>query len=159
MRKRLIVLASMLIIIVGAAIAIGADLYNNTLAVRAISPVTVSNNDNTDSQIIDGRGYSSVLYVINVATVADTDATFTPVLFHGDNSVLSDAEEVADAQLHGTEAAATFSIADNNAVYMLEYAGTKRYTRLRIAPANNTGAATFSAIAIKGYPQYKPVVR
>jgi hypothetical protein len=70
---------------------------------------------------------------------------------------LSDAAAPAATIRHGDLTA--FGIADNNAVYMIEYAGTKRYTKLRIAPASNTDAATFSAIAIKGFPQYRPVVR
>jgi len=159
MRNRLLAALAATMIFLAAGTVIAEDLYNNTLAVRSISPATVSNDDNIVGQIIDGRGYSSVLYIINVATVADTDATFTPTLEHCAVDNCSDAAAVADANLRGTEALATFGIADNNAVYMLEYAGSKRYTRLTVTPASNTGAATFSAIAIKGFPQYRPVVR
>jgi hypothetical protein len=159
MKIRLLAVLAAALIVLGVGVVLAEDLYNNTLAVRSISPVTVSNDDNTVGQIIDRLGYSSLLYIINVATVADTDATFTPTLEHCAAANCSDAAEVADANLRGTEALATFGIADNNAVYMLEYAGSKRYTRLTVTPASNTGAATFSAIAIKGFPQYRPVVR
>lgn len=156
MRKILFIVG---LVLIAATAVWAADLYSNVKVLRAISPITVSNNDNTDSQIIDRLGYQSLTFVISVATVADSDATFTPSLIAGDNSALSDGATVAAGSILGTVASATFTIADNNAVYKLGYTGPKRYVRLRITPASNTGAATFSAVSILGHPKRGPVAQ
>ena len=154
--KRYLIFAGILIL-AAATVVFAADLYSNIKVGRAISPVTVSNNDNTDSQIIDTLGYKSLTFVINTTTIADTDATFTPSLIAGDDSGLSDGATVAAGSILGTIASATFTIADNNSVFKLGYTGPKRYVRLRITPASNTGAALFSAISILGHPRRGPV--
>jgi len=148
-----------ILILAAATVVFAADLYSNVKVGRAISPVTVSNNDNTDSEIIDVLGYRSLTFVINTATIADSDATFTPSIIAGDNDALSDGATVAAGSILGTLASATFTIADNNSVFKLGYTGPKRYVRLRIAPASNTGAATFSAISILGHPRRGPVTQ
>jgi hypothetical protein len=60
---------------------------------------------------------------------------------------------VVDEQLLGTEAGASFIFSDDNAVRKLGYLGGKRYVRLTITPASNTGAWLVSAVAIKGTPR------
>jgi hypothetical protein len=133
------------------------DLANHLSAVRAISPAAaVADNTPFVSQIIDLAGYQQAMFVINVGALADADATFTVLVEHGDQANLSDAAAVPDSQLTGTEAAASFTFADDNAVKKIGYVGPKPYLRLTITPANNAGNAFVSAVAILGSPRYWP---
>jgi hypothetical protein len=102
--------------------------------------------------IIDRQGFDGLTYVIATGTLADVDATFTILLEEGDDSGLSDAAAVADADLLGTEALAAFTFTNDDATRKLGYLGSKRYTRLTITPAANTGSAPISAVAILGWP-------
>lgn len=128
------------------------DLFNRIHPLRAIAPAAAT-TDNTAwvGQIIDRQGYESVTYVILAGALADADATFTVLLEEGDQANLSDAAAVADVDLLGTEVLASFRFDDDNETRKLGYVGAKRYTRLTITPANNTGNAFVSAVAILGH--------
>lgn len=132
------------------------DLLNNIHVARAISPVSVSDNTAQVSQIIDRRGFDSLTFVIAAGSVADADVTFTVLVEDGDNSGLSDAAAVADAELLGTELLAGFQFDDDNEPRKIGYLGSKRYVRLTITPANNASAALVSAVAILGHPSLVP---
>jgi hypothetical protein len=135
------------------------DLANSLAVRRAISPAAaVSDNTAFVSQIIDLSGFGGMAFVINAGSLADADATFTTLVEHGDAANLSDAAAVPDAQLTGTEAAASFTFADDNAVKKIGYAGSKRYVRLTITPVNNAGSAFISAIALLGHSRFWPSV-
>ena len=124
------------------------DNHNKYDVKRGISPVSVADNTAQVSQIIDMQGYQSLEFLIAAGSLADADATFTTLVEHGDVSNLSDAAAVADDQLLGTEAAASFTFSDDNAVYKIGYRGIKRYVRLTITPANNASAALVAVIAL-----------
>jgi hypothetical protein len=131
------------------------DLANHIEVRRVISPAAaVTDNTPFVGQIIDIAGYESLVYAINLGALADADATFTVLLEEGDAANLSDAAAVADADLTGTEASAGFIFSDDNKVRKLGYVGNKRYTRLTITPANNTGNVFLGAIAILGHARY-----
>jgi hypothetical protein len=132
------------------------DLHNNIHVKRVISPVSVSDTTAQVGQIIDRQGYGSLEYIIATGSLADSDATFAVLLEEGDASNLSDAAAVADADLLGTEAQASFTFDDDNKVFKLGYKGHKRYTRLTITPANNSSAAVLSAVAVLGHPSVAP---
>lgn len=133
------------------------DLFNNVTPKRCISPAAaVTDNTPFVGQIVDRSGYGSLTYLINLGALADADATFTVLLEEGDQANLSDAAAVADADLIGTEALAAFTFADDNGLRKLGYKGAKRYTRLTITPANNTGNAFVSAVALLGHPRNAP---
>lgn len=133
------------------------DLFNNVHPVRAISPAAAT-SDNTAwvSQIVDRKGYGGLLIILNIGALPDADATFTVLVEHGDAANLSDAVAVPDDELQGTEALAGFTFADDNALRKIGYGGSKRYVRLTITPANNTGASFASAIALLHNPQLAP---
>ena len=133
------------------------DLHNNITVKRAISPVDGANNTALVSQIIDRQDYQSLEFVIATGTLADADATFTVLVEDGDASNLSDASAVDDKYLLGTEAGASFLFSDDDAVKKIGYKGPKRYVRLTITPANNTGSDPISAVAILGMPKLAPV--
>lgn len=134
------------------------DLFNNITPVQVLAPVA-ARTDNTAAvgTVVDGLGYESVTYVINIGANTDTDATFAALLEESDASG-SGFTAVADADLLGTEALAGFTAADDdNKMRKLGYSGTKRYTRLTITPSsNNSGNIFIAANAILGHPAMAP---
>ncbi len=132
------------------------DLFNNIHVLRCISPFSEAGNTALVGQIIDRQGYESLTYIIATGSLADVDATFAVLLEEGDNSSLTDAAAVADADLIGTEALAGFIFSDDNETRKLGYRGNKRYTRLTITPAANASAAVIAAVAVLGHPALAP---
>lgn len=133
------------------------DLMNNIHVARALSPAAaVTNNTAQVSQIIDRKGFDSLMFAILMGALVDADATFAVLVEHGDAANLSDAAAVADADLNGTEALAGFAFGDDDEVRKIGYVGGKRYVRLTITPAANTGNAFLAALAILGNPGLAP---
>lgn len=132
------------------------DLFNN---IQPLKPAVVTVTDNTAvvSGIADTQNYAGLTWAIAAGTLADADATFTVLVEHGDESDLSDAAAVADADLLGTEALAGFQFDDDTETRKVGYVGYKRYVRCTITPANNTGSAPIAIMAILGYPLDMPV--
>lgn len=137
------------------------DMYNNLLIKRAISPLTQTNDSTAIvSQIIDRLGFEAVLFAIATGSLSDTDVTFVTLLEESDDGAFGTSNAVADADLLGTEVAASFQYDDDNEVRKLGYIGTKRYLRLTITPTgNNSGSASISSIAILGNPTIRPVTQ
>lgn len=123
---------------------------------RAISPVSVADNTAQVSQIIDRQGYDALTFALATGSLADADATFTVLVQHGDAANLSDATDVVDDDLIGTEALAGFVFSDDDKTRKIGYIGSKRYVRLTITPAANASAAVLCAIAILGLPSLAP---
>ncbi len=100
--------------------------------------------------IIDKQGYDAVTYAIMTGTLVDADATFTTLLEESDASNMAGATTVQAKDLLGTLALASFLFSDDAKCFKVGYIGSKRYTRLTVTPANNTGAAPIVAMAILG---------
>jgi len=132
------------------------DGHNNIDLKRVISPVSVADNTAQVGQIIDRQGFNTLEYAIALGSIADADVTFTVLLEESDDSSMSGATAVADADLLGTEVLAGFQYDDDNKCRKLGYKGSKRYTRLTITPANNASAALICAMAILGRPENMP---
>lgn len=131
------------------------DIHNHLSAIRAISPVSVSNDTAQVSQVADLQGYNACELTINIGSVADADATFTLLVEESnDNSTFT---SVGDDDLLGTEALASFAFDSDNTCRKIGYVGNKRYVRATITPANNTGAALMSAMWLLGHPMHGPV--
>jgi hypothetical protein len=124
------------------------DMMSNIDVKRAISPVSVADNTAQVSQIIDMQGSDALTFVIATGSLADVDATFTVLVQHGDAANLSDAADVPDEQLIGTEALASFTFAADDVVRKIGYRGGRRYVRLTITPGANASAAVVAAVAI-----------
>lgn len=144
-----------------------ADLHNNIKASRGISPAAaVTDNTAFVSQILDTAGFDSAEFVGQLGAVADADVTFTVLVEHGDAANLSDAAAVADEHLLGTEAGtvtagaavsgAAPGFADDNKTFKIGYVGPKRYVRVTITPANNSGNIFLAGIWLQGHPRVKP---
>lgn len=132
------------------------DLHNSIKVSRAISPVSEAGTTALVSQILDTANFQASELVIATGSIADADATFTVLLEEGDNSALSDAAAVDDADLLGTEASAGFQFDDDNETRKLGYIGSKRYIRATITPVNNASAALISAVWVQGGPRVAP---
>jgi hypothetical protein len=134
------------------------DLHNIIDVRPAIIPQVVANNTPLVSAIIDRVGFDALEFAIGIGALADTDATFTALVEDGDDPALSDAGAVADGDLLGTEAAASFKFDDDNQVRKIGYRGNRQYVRLTITPATNADTAAIAALAILGGPHLAPVV-
>ena len=133
------------------------DQFNNINPIIAVAPVQVSDNTAQVGAIIDTLGYDALTFVVAAGTLADPDATFTLLIEHGDQADLSDAAEVPDTELLGTEALASLAAAaDDDTTKKIGYAGYKRYVRPTLTPAANTGAADLAVLAILGRPTAAP---
>lgn len=132
------------------------DLFTSITPKPVIYPVSVADNTAQVGQIIDRKGFESVTYLILTGSIADADTTFTVLLEESNDSGMSGAVAVDDADLLGTEVLAAFRYDDDNKCRKLGYIGSKRYTRLTITPANNASAALIAATAVLGHAMSKP---
>lgn len=135
------------------------DLYNNVAVRPVIAPAANSNLDATPlvGTVIDGLGFQSLLYAIVTGTLSDVDATYSVLVEESDESG-SNFTAVADADLHGTEAAAGFTYANDGVARKIGYRGHKRYTRLTVTPTGaNSGNSPIAAVAILGHAASAPV--
>lgn len=132
------------------------DLASNIDVKRVISPQSVADNTALVGQIIDKQNYGSLTYLIATGSLADADATFTVLVEEGAAANLSDATAIADIDLVGTEALASFVFSDDNKCFKLGDVGNKRYSRMTITPANNASAALISVVALLGHPKFVP---
>ena len=134
------------------------DFLNNLHPIRAISPVSVADNTAEVGEIVDRQGFDGLSFVISTGSLADVDATFAVLVEDGNDSGLSDAAAVADADLLGTEALAGFTFGDDDETRKVGYIGDKRFVRLTITPSANGSAALFSAVAVLGWPSVAATV-
>jgi len=126
------------------------EMFNNINLKRVLSPVSVADNTAQVGEVIDHQGLpvGGAVYVIATGSIADADATFTVLLEESNDSGMSGARAVADADLIGTADLAGFQFDDDNKCFKLGYKGIKRYTRLTITPTNNATAALIAAVCI-----------
>ncbi len=132
------------------------DLHNEIKASRGISP-TAAVTDNTAfvSQILDTNGFLSAEFIGLFGAIADADVTFTVLVEDGDDSGLSDAAAVADEHLLGVEAMSLQFDSDNK-TFKIGYIGPKRYVRVTITPANNTGNIFLAGFWLQGCARKGP---
>lgn len=131
------------------------DLHNHVGALVAKNPTTISSSTTTAGVIIDTKGYGAVEFMLY--TGARTDGTYTPLIEEGDDSGLSDAVAVDDANLFGTEAAA--ALAASNSVSKVGYrVGKYRYVRLSVVSTTVTsGCTSVGALAVMANANQEPV--
>lgn len=143
------------------------DLHNRIKCSRGLAPVAAT-TDNTAyvSQIIDTANFESTEFVGILGSLADTDATFVVLVEDGDNSALSDNAAVDDAYLLGVEAGtvtagaaasgAAPGFADDNKTFKIGYRGLKRYVRVTITPAANSGNIFLAGVWLQANPRSIP---
>lgn len=138
------------------------DLHDNIKVSRGVSPIAAT-TDNTAyvSQILDTANFGSAEFVGQFGSIADADVTFTVLVEDGNDSGLSDAAAVDDAFLLGIEAmvdsaGVALRFDQDNKTIKIGYIGPKRYVRVTITPANNSGNIFFAAVWIQGHPRKAP---
>src|SRR5215218_2208248 len=112
------------------------DIANRLHFRPAIAPIA-ARTDNTAilSTILDTLGYGSATLALVTGTNTDADATFTTLLEESNDSGMSGAAAVADKDMIGTEALASFQFDDDVECRKLGYIGAKRYIRATVTPA------------------------
>lgn len=123
------------------------DGFHDLLPKYSIYPASLGAAAKTGDAIVDLQGYTQVTIVCGSGALT-VDMPFQ--LMHGDESDLSDAAAVPDADLVGTEP--TLLAATDNEIKSFSYVGIKRY--LRVDTTTGTGIA-FAAI-ILGRPRHAP---
>lgn len=132
------------------------DLHDNLKASRALSPVAAT-TDNTAyvSQIIDTNGFGCTEFVGLCGSIADADTTLTVLVEDGNDSGLSDNAAVDDAFLLGIEAMGLQFDSDNK-TFKIGYIGPKRYVRVTITPANNSGNLFLAGVWLQTHGRKPP---
>ena len=131
------------------------DLHNNVQANVALKLQTIASDTTTAGEIIDLQGFESCEFLFATGTV--TDGTYTVLIQQGDAANLSDATNVADADLLGTEAGASADATDDDdQIGKLGYTGSKRYVRLSIVSASTSSGAVVGALVVLGNPTHAP---
>lgn len=136
-------------------------LHNGVKYTRALSPVAaVTDNTAFVSSILDTNGFLQNEFIGVTGSIADSDVTFTVLVEDGDASNLSDNAAVSDTYLLGTEAGTVTSgaavsgaapgYANDNSTFKIGYIGPKRYVRVTITPANNTGNIFMAGVWAQG---------
>lgn len=134
------------------------DLHNNILVSRALAPVDTAQTNNTAmvSQILDTANYAANEFVGVTGTEADADVTTTVLLEESAASDMSGANTVAAGDTLGTASGAQVNFSNDNQTLKIGYIGSKRYIRVTITPANNTGNFTIAAAWVQGGPRVAP---
>ncbi len=132
------------------------DLHDNIYLSRGISPAAAT-TDNTAfvSQILDTANFGSQEFVGQFGALTDADTTLTVLVEEGNVSSLSDASTVAAGDLIGVVGMGLQFDSDDK-TFKIGYVGSKRYIRVTITPANNTGNIFLAGIWIQGNPRKAP---
>lgn len=132
------------------------EMASEIKQLNAFDIQTISSDTTTNGDIIDLQGFDSCTFLFQTGTVTDGD--YTVLIQEGDDSGLSDAAAVADADLTATEASVSFTAdTDDNVVSKIGYIGSKRYVRFNVVSANTTSGAVVGAQAVLGDASFAPV--
>lgn len=125
------------------------ELHNEFEYRTLIAPVAAVTNDTAAvSEIIDLANCIGCELVCVLGTNADTDMTRTVLVEHDDASGFGTAVAVPDSDLVGTEAGAATNFSHDKKTFKIGYLGMKRYIRLTVTPADNTGNEFIAGIAV-----------
>lgn len=130
------------------------NIHNFCEPRRGISPAAaVTDNTPFVSEILDLDGWDGAEFFTLLGSIADVDATFTFLMQESDASDMSGANDVADEDLLGTEVGAAPLFSSDNKVTKIGYVGAKRYVRVTITPAANTGNIFLTGMWLKMFPK------
>lgn len=121
-------------------------LYHDALPKLSIYPVDQSGANSGDA-IVDTQGYEEALIVVASGALS-VDTVFA--LEHGDAANLSDAADVPDAELVGSEP--TLLAATDNEIATFSYIGSKRYLRVK----TSAGSGLIVAAILLSKPRHAP---
>lgn len=140
-------------------------LHSHAFRVAIAPPATaVADNTAIVGQWIDRLGFNALTFGILTGTLVDADATFAVLVEEANAADKSDFAAVADVDLLGQtdgvvpEVAAGFDYSADIATRKIGYIGHKRYVRLTVTPAGNSGAAPIAAVAVLSHASTRPVL-
>ena len=145
------------------------ELQNAVKVLKAIAAINYTGAGTDDGVIIDRQGFSALMFACIVGVDAGLDGSnhLQFKLQHGDESNLSDAADVAAADilgsLTGVSALTTGIFAkidattEDDTAFKISYIGTKRYVRLSIIVTGATTDCPAAAMALLGRPGDAPV--
>ena len=130
------------------------DMYHDMKTEISLNMQALTDAANGDA-IIDLQGFQGARIEISSGTITD-GTSYEFELKEGNDSGLSDAAAVVDADLIGSEP--TFLAADDNKIKTFSYVGTKRYLRidLKTVVGSPSTGGVFEGRVIKGHPRHKP---
>jgi hypothetical protein len=128
------------------------DMHHDVKQVIALAIAVIDSDTTTAGIIIDTAKFTALEFLLVSGTI--TDGAYAVSLQHGDDSGLSDAATVDDAEILGD---ADFALADDDTAKRIGYVGKKRYVRLSTVSTATTDGGTFGAIALLGNPMHSPV--
>jgi hypothetical protein len=121
----------------------------------ALTPQVIATDTTTNGAIIDLQGFNAAQFYFMTGVLTDGD--YTVLIQEGDESDLSDAAAVADADLTVTEASVSFTAdTDDAAISTIGYKGSKRYVRFNVVSTSTSTGAYVGATVIKGLPLHAP---
>jgi len=131
------------------------DIRSNVLDKYAFPVAAITSDTTTSGAIIDTADFTSGMFTILCS--AYTDGTYTPLIQESDDSGMSGATAVADANLIGTEAGAALSAVTASGANLnsIGFFGTKRYVRLQLVSTSTSSGATLGA-TFTGEPKIVP---
>ena len=130
------------------------DIRSNLLPKLAFNAI-INSDTTTNGAIIDTADFDGGVVFTLLSSVYNA-GTYTPVLEESDDSGMSGANDVADANLIGTEAGAALSAVSASGANLgsIGAFSTKRYLRLKIASVTST---TTTIVAVyQGAPELIP---
>ena len=119
-------------------------------------PASQSDDTAIVSTILDTAEFDTATFLMQLGSIADSNATFVILVEDGDNSSLTDNAAVDDAFLIGTEAGAAFLFSDDGKAVKIGYIGPKRYVRVTITPSGNGSAFLMGATWVQGHAKKGP---
>ena len=133
------------------------DMESQMKEVVALPIQAISSDTTTNGAAVDMQGYEAVTFLPVAGAVTDGD--YTPLILEGDDSNVSNASAVADADLlpSGTGQEASAALDTANTASKIGYRGTKRYVFCSIVSANTASGATVGVVGIQECPSKAPV--
>jgi hypothetical protein len=125
------------------------DLVDDIAVRESIRPA--GHAASVNGEIVDFADFESVSWIITTGAI--TDGTHTLKMQHGDESDLSDAADVAAADLIGSFPELTGT--EDNKQYKVGYKGAKRYGRLVSTVAGATTGGIYHGTAVLGHARHK----
>lgn len=127
--------------------------FKSNYEVSVAANFVAAQTDNTALVATVTRSYEdSSTLVLVLGGVADADATFTLAVTESDDNITY--STAAAASYNGTLTGVDF--ADDNTCHVVSYFGKKKYWRLTVTPANNTGAINMGILKISGHQRIQP---
>lgn len=130
------------------------DLHNNIALKTAMAITATTGNTAVLGTAIDRQGFNSVEFVATLGTITTSGTAYAVEVQESDTTTSGDFTKVADVDLLGD--AVAFADSEIGTSKKIGYVGIKRYVRVKVTPAGNTGESTFGVVAVLGHPALAP---